>query len=248
MHYQYEAPEGVLPPPDIEQSRRWRQPPSPRVNRDPSPTSEEDKRRRTRARSRSSERSASWSPSGRRYSPSANANNCHHPPANKGNDKSSPDPPKSLSGASNGYGNHPNDMSLNIDMRESYDDNYSKEASYPVTGISLPSPVSEVKLDLSIRHSDVKGKRKASGTEYDNSVAEQAVPELKDVGQTSQQTSALTHVQNDISSNSKAPPRPPRNKSFLDSVKAHLAGNSGSSRSAATSRSLQPGLYVCSML
>jgi len=232
----------VSPPPDIEQSRRWRQPPSPRVTRDPSPTSEEDNRRRTRARPRSSERLASWSPSGRRYSPPTNPNNFHHASASKGNDKSPLHPPKSLSGPSNGHGHHCNNMSLGADMgKPSYDDDYSREASDSGTHISLPSPVTEVKLNLSVRHSDVKGKRKASG---DNDVvAEQAVPELEP-GLTSDLSDPRPHVpvdSNEISSNPKAPRRPPRNKSLLDSVKAHLAGNSGSSRSAVTSRSLQRG-------
>jgi len=133
-------------------------------------------------------------------------------------------------------------MSLGADMRKpSYDDGYSREASDSGTHISLPSPVTEVKLNLSVRHSDVKGKRKASG---DNDVvAEQAVPELEP-GLTSDLSDPRPHVpvdSNEISSNPKAPRRPPRNKSLLDSVKAHLAGNSGSSRSAVTSRSLQRG-------
>ena len=232
----------MSPPPDIEQSRRWRQPPSPRVNHDPSPSSEENKRRRTRTRSRSSERSASWSPSGRRYSPPTNPNNSHHTSAHKGNDNGSPHPPKDLSGPSNGHGHHCNNMSLGADMRKpSYDDGYSREASDSGTHISLPSPVTEVKLNFSVRHSDVKGKRKASG---DNDVvAEQAVPELEP-GLPFELSDPRPHVPVDpkeISSNSKAPRRPPRNKSLLDSVKAHLAGNNGSSRSAATSRSLQRG-------
>lgn len=249
MHYQYEDPEGVSPPPDIEQSRRWRQPPSPIVNRDSSPISEEDRRRRTKARSRSPEHSASWSPSGRQYSPPTNPNNYHHPSANKGNDKASPRSPKGLSGPSKGYEHHTNNMSLRTDMREfSHDNGYSKEPFYSGTQICLPTSVTEAKHNLSVRHSDVKGKRKASGTELDNCVvAEQAVPELP-VGQTSKTT--LAHAptnQNKISSSSKIPPRPPRNKSLLDSVKAHLTGNSGSSRSVATSRSLQRGsLFVLS--
>ena len=105
--------------------------------------------------------------------------------------------------------------------------------------------MTEAERNLSARHFDVKGKRKASMTELDNSsAAEQAVPVLEAVSQTSQTSPHYIPQitdQKEISSSSKVPPRPPRNKSLLDSVKAHLAGNSGSSRGAATSRSLQRG-------
>ncbi|KIM44010.1 hypothetical protein M413DRAFT_25499 [Hebeloma cylindrosporum] len=218
---QYEAPEGVSPPPDIEQSRRWRQPPSPRATRDPSPPSGHDNRRT--------------------YSPPTIPNNFRRQSANKGNDKGSSHPPKSSSGPSKGYGHHANDMSRHTDMRESpCDDSYSRETFYSGTHGSLPSE--DVKHNLSVRHPDVKGKRKASEPDLDNFVvAEKAVPGLRAVGQTNQ-SSALVPVpidQNEIPSSSKVPPRPPRNKSLLDSVKAHLAGNGASSRRTATSRSLQ---------
>ena len=236
-----------MPPPAVvEQSRRWRQPPSPKGNHDLSPTSEEGKRRHTRARPRSSERSTSWSPSGRRYSSPTSPNSFHHPLANKGNDKSPPQPHKTLSGPSKGYRHRFNDLT---DMRRSSHDNgYSGETFHSGTHTSLPSSsMTEAERNqLSVGHFDVKGKRKASVTELDNSlVAEQAVPELEALSQTSPQYIPQITDQKEISSSSKVPPRPPRNKSLLDSVKAHLAGNSGSSRGAATSRSLQRGsLFV----
>jgi len=221
----------MSPPPDIPQSRRWRQP-TIRVNRDPSPPSEEDRRPRARARSRPSERSVSWSPSGRRYSPPTQPNNFRRPSIDRGNNRSPPRYLKNTSLQDKGYGEHSNGVSMHTDTGGySCDNAYPREPSSG-TCASPASSNKEVEHNpISVQHLDVKGKRKMSEIELDNSSAAElgAVDHRLILAQVPQ----IPSPQETLSS-SKAPPRPPRNKSLLDSVKAHLGVNGG--HFAATSR------------
>ncbi|KAF8962907.1 hypothetical protein BDZ97DRAFT_1078462 [Flammula alnicola] len=204
--------------------------------------------RRVRSRSRSSERSGSWSPSGRKYSPTRDSGNWDLPGGQHSRHR------LNTSGRRHkGYQHHSNDRRdeiLRTDKRKSsYDE--SKVASSSRMRVT-PSSSTEIAEHLPVYavKGDMKGKRQVSGMELTDSLAEGGVPEFTagaEILNADCTPPAVRgkHLRNDAHemldqqdasgrpSSSKVF-RPPRNKSLLDSVKAHLAGNSISSSGLAS--------------
>ncbi|CAA7264459.1 unnamed protein product [Cyclocybe aegerita] len=203
---QYDTPSGIPPPSDVQYNRWWTEPSSSRVPREPSPPA----RQRTRAeRSGSSDRSYSWSPSGRRYTP----------------------PPRDDRGSSNRqYVSKDTSRDYSHRVRQPHSRrvegmDYTPNSSHgqPTNGRS-PSPRAH--------STDLKGKQKADGPislPKGTSDHEDSRDRKLNLERTPPPTQAY-----DASTNhgaNRAPTkitRVPRNLSLPDSVKAHLARNLGS--------------------
>ncbi|KDR66930.1 hypothetical protein GALMADRAFT_232322 [Galerina marginata CBS 339.88] len=255
---QYDTPPGVTPPPDIARSRRWRPPSPPNAVVPSSP----DHRRRPRSRSRSSERSGSWSPSGRQYLSSRNrARFQESEGSNRGEVENSYHRTKDIL-QNNGHQPRSKQSQENILLdKESLaceaDSQIAESSKTPITSSSFTKNDRHMSIDT--EDLSGKGKRKAYGMEITNTTpnpagttanVRQSETDLAPPGENNlrkrlQDDSGMQPISGrPLGSRVE---RAPRHKSLLDSVKAHLSGNAvPSSTTLAKGTMLQGSHYSMS--
>ncbi|KAJ3512589.1 hypothetical protein NLJ89_g3434 [Agrocybe chaxingu] len=207
---QYDTPSGV-PPSDVHYSHRWNGPSSSRVPHEPWPPARQSTRRE---RSRSSDRSNSWSPSGRRYTP---------PPRDE----------REASWSSNRqYVGQDTSRDHSHNVRQPHSCRVDPERMDSTPCSSRREPTNSRPPSPRTYSTDLKGKQKADGPmspPKGTSDHEDSRDRELNLERTPPPIQA-----DDASANhgaNRAPTkftRVPRNLSLLDSVKAHLAANLGS--------------------
>lgn len=227
---QYDTPSHLPQPTDIERSYRWCEP-SPVLLRN-EPSTDRRHHSEKRSGSRSSERSTSWSPSGRKYPPTRKTGASGHKRAsvskrNSSSPRPSCDMPKSS-------------------RRQNEDSGYIGRQIHLADASNTPvaSSSSERGKETPILtiEKDVKGKRKADAIGMTTSLTDRPESEILEG-----QPPVMTEKDDkpDHQARNMKPIRSfkvPRNRTLLDSVKAHLSvpgGGAQESRADRPSTNLQ---------